>query len=320
MKIAILSRALVCAAALCATTPTFACSAHVCQLPSDWLSQGLAAHPDSTSMSLRYDYVPQTQLRLGSRTIERSSVTIPNSEEIEKNTYNHMLNVALTHSFGNDWVVEVQVPVLSRPHSTFSEGEVELSRSRTHGIGDIRAIARFQGFGGNGVTGVELGLSLPTGHFHQLFQSGPAAGTLVDRGLQPGTGTTGAIIGAYHFSKLSGAFDYLVQVQGEVPLNSREGFKPGKAISATAGLTYNGWGRVKPQLQINFRAAKRDRGENADVEKSGGEQLFLAPGLSVRLSGSTVAFGVIQLPLYQRVNGYQITPKMMPSLGLQHKF
>jgi hypothetical protein len=313
-------RAVACASGLVLASPAFACSAHVCQLPSDWLSQGLAAHPDSTSISLRYDNVPQTQLRLDSKAVDRAAVPIPNVDEIEQTTYNHSLNLTINHSFGNDWVAEVQVPFVSRPHKTIAEGDNEISGSRTNGIGDARATVRYQGLGGKGVTGVEFGLKLPTGAFRQQFRSGPAAGTPVDRGLQPGSGTIDVILGIYHFAKLSGAFDYLIQVQGEIPFANREGFRPGMSGSATVGVTYQGWATAKPQLQLNFRAAKRDRGINADVAKSGGEQLFLAPGLSIRLSGSTVAFGIVQLPLYERVNGYQITPKLMGSLGVQHKF
>jgi hypothetical protein len=319
MTLKILSRASACVFAFSAA-PAFACSAHVCQLPSDWLSQGLAAHPDSTTVSLRYDYAPQNQLRRGTDAVDRATLTFPNADEIEDYTDNHALNVTINHSFGSNWVAEVQLPFLSRPHSTVTEGETDHSLSRTNGLGDVRMSVRYQGFGGSGVTGVEVGLKLPTGSFRQVFQSGPEAGNFVDRGLQPGTGTTDAILGIYHFGNLSGKFDYLLQAQAEVPLGSREFYKPGIAISGSVGISYLGWSGITPQLQLNFRASGRDSGLNADVEKSGGEQLYLAPGISARLNGSTIMFGTAQVPLYQRVNGYQITPRYTLSLGAQHKF
>jgi hypothetical protein len=320
MSYKIFARALSCAFALSFTAPALACSAHVCELPSDWLSQGLAAHPNSTSVSLRYDFAPQTQLRLGTDAVDRSTVSIPNPDEIEQSTYNHALNITATHSFGANWVAEVQVPLLLRPHRTITENETDISSSRTKGLGDVQASLRFQGFGGRGVTGVELGLKLPVGQFHQTFQTGPEAGNPVDRGLQPGSGTTDAILGIYHFGKLTGPIDFLVQAQVQVPLGSREGYQPGVSGALSAGVSYTRLRGITPQLQLNLRAAARDRGANADVAKSGGEQLYVAPGLSARLSGSTILFGIAQLPLYQRVNGYQIAPRYTLSFGVQHKF
>ncbi len=320
MLYSLLARALSCAVAVSFAAPALACSAHVCELPSDWLSQGLAAHPDSTSISLRYDFAPQTQLRIGTDAVDRATVPIPNAEEIEQSTYNHALNITATHSFGANWIAELQVPLLLRPHLTITEGETDLSSSRTKGLGDVQASLRYQGFGGRGVTGVELGLKLPTGQFHQTFLTGPEAGNPVDRGLQPGSGTTDAIVGIYHFGKLSGPIDFLVQAQVQVPLGSREGYQPGVSGALSAGISYTRLRGITPQLQLNFRAAARDSGVNADIIKSGGEQLYIAPGAAARLSGSTILFGIAQLPLYQRVNGYQIAPRYTLSLGVQHKF
>ncbi len=300
--------------------PAFACSAHVCQLPSDWLSQGLASHPDSTSASLRYDYALQNQLRQGGDAVNRATLAVPNPQEIEERTANHAVTVTVNHSFGQNWIGEIQVPFSSRPHSTISEGEIESSRSRTGGLGDVRMSVRYQGFGGRGVTGVEVGLKLPTGAFNQVFRSGPEVGQPVDRGLQPGSGTTHATFAVYHFDNLSEKLAYLLETRIETPLGRRNLYKPAVAVSGSVGISYLGWSGLTPQMQLNFRASGRDHGFNADTQKSGGEQLYLTPGLSARLSGSTILFGTAQVPLYQRVNGYQITPRFTLSLGAQHKF
>lgn len=299
-------------------TPALACSSCGCNLTSDWLSQGLVSQP-GTTISLRYDYVPQTQLRSGSDVVDRSTVALPPSREIEQRTDNHYANLALDHAFSPEWAVNLDVPFLRRPHSTITEGETDISRSRTRGIGDVRATIRYQGFGGAGITGVQFGLKLPTGKFRQTFRSGPEAGNDVDRGLQPGSGTFDAIIGAYHFGKLGGSFDFVLQAQGQVPLHSRADYRPGIAGTFSAGVSYTGWKGMTPQLQLNVRLAAKDHGLNADRPNSGGEQVYVAPGVSVRISDRFSAFGVAQLPLYQRVNGYQLAPKYTLSLGLQYK-
>jgi hypothetical protein len=298
--------------------PAFACSSCGCNLTSDWLSQGLITEP-GTTFSIRYDYVPQTQLRSGHGVVDRSAIALPSDREIERSTYNHYATATLDHVFDEKWAVELQVPFNYRPHSTIAEDTIDASASRTGGLGDIRLTGRFQGFGGPGISGVQFGLKLPTGRFRQTFRSGPEAGEEVDRGLQPGSGTFDAIVGAYHFGKLAGAFDYVLQAQGQIPLDRRAGYRPGTAGTFSGALSYGGWRGITPQLQLNYRVAARDRGAAADQPNSGGEQLYLAPGLAADLGSRLSAFGFVQLPLYQRVNGYQLAPRYSLSFGVQYR-
>ena len=141
----------------------------------------------------------------------------------------------------------------------------------------------------------------------------------VDRGLQPGTGTLDATLGLYHFGKLSGQFDYMLQATGDIPLNRRDAFRPGVAGTFSAGINYNGWQGLTPQLQLNLRLAAKDGGANSDRANSGGEHLYVAPGLSVPISDHLSAYGIAQLPVYRRVNGYQLTPNYTLSFGLQYR-
>ena len=299
-------------------TPALACSSCGCNLTSDWLSQGLVAQP-GTTIGLRYDYVPQTELRSGRDVVDRNAIQLPAGREIEQSSYNSYTTLSIDHAFNAQWAVDAQLPFVIRPHTTIAEGDVASSYSRTNGLGDARISVRYQGFGGAGITGVQFGLKLPTGGFHQAFRTGPQAGEPVDRGLQTGTGTTDLSLGAYHFGKLAGAFDYILQAQGDIPLNSREAFKPGIAGTFSAAVNYTGWRGLTPQLQLNLRLADKDSGAAADTPNSGGEQLYLAPGLSARVSRHLSAYGIVQLPLYQRVRGYQLAPKYSLSFGLLYR-
>lgn len=300
------------------SSPVLACSSCGCNLTSDWLSQGLVAQP-GTTLGLRYDFVPQTRLRADNAAVDRGTITFPAEREIEQASFNHYLTASIDHAFSPEWAINVQMPFVVRPHRTVAEGDVDQSYSRSQGLGDARVSLRFQGFGGPGITGVQLGLKLPTGRIGQAFLSGPQAGMPVDRGLQTGTGALDATLGAYHFGRLGGSFDYLVQALGEVPLTTRSDFTPGAAATLSAGINYTGWRGITPQLQLNLRLAAKDRGLYSDRDNSGGEQLYAAPGVSVQVSGHVSAFGIVQLPLYQRVNGYQLTPRYTLSFGLLYR-
>ena len=293
-----------------------ACASCGCTLTADWLSQGLAAQP-GTTLSLRYDYVPQTTLRSGTQKVDRGAIDFPTTREIERYTYNHSLTVTLDHQFANDWGLDVQLPVLTRPHETIGEGTIEPSHSDTNGIGDLRVVGRWQGLSTPGnVTGIETGLVLPTGKFSETFKSGPEAGLEVDRGLQPGTGTVQAVFGAYHLGAISPELGYFLQVTGQLPLTSRAAYKPGSFAQVSAALNYTHWRNITPQLQLSFRKTWRDSGADADRPNSGGEQVNLAPGLSAKLGTRVVGFTFIELPLFTRVNGYQLVPKAKFSAGL----
>ena len=85
----IVSISLLLAAGL-ASTPAFACSSCGCNLTSDWLSQGLVAQP-GTTISIRYDDVPQTQLRSGHDVVDRAAIPLPTDREIEQNPDNPLV-------------------------------------------------------------------------------------------------------------------------------------------------------------------------------------------------------------------------------------
>jgi len=297
-------------------SPGHACASCGCTLTADWLSQGLAAQP-GTTFSLRYDYVPQTELQSGTDRVDRSALTFPNDREIEEYTYNHSVTATLDHQFANDFGLDIQLPLLTRPHKTIGEDTTDPSFSRTHGIGDLRVVGRWQGLSTPGnVTGLEAGLVLPTGRFHQTFKSGPGEGEEVDRGLQPGTGTVQAVLGAYHLGAVTHELGYFVQVTGQTALTHRDGYKPGSFVQASAALNFTHWRNITPQLQLSFRATGKDSGPNADRPNSGGEQVNLSPGISAKVSSRIVAFSFVELPLYNRVNGYQLVPKLKFSAGL----
>ena len=135
-------------------------------------------------------------------------------------------------------------------------------------------------------------------------------------GCSRGPGRWRPVLGAYHLGAISSELGYFAQVTGQAPLTSRDGYKPGSFAQASAALNFTRWRNITPQLQLSFRKTWRDTGPNADRLNSGGEQVNLAPGLSAKLGTKVVGFTYVELPLYTRVNGYQLVPKAKFSAGL----
>ena len=144
----------------------------------------------------------------------------------------------------------------------------------------MRVVGRYQGF----PVGIQLGLKLPTGSHDVNFNGGPQQSSLLDRGLQPGTGSTDLLLGIYKAEALSRDFDYFVQALVQTPVSTRDRFRPGSSLNLNLGLSYVAFGKITPQLQINARTLGRDHGIEADTENSGGTLVDLSPGVTVAVS------------------------------------
>jgi hypothetical protein len=315
----IFSRSALCGAFACLPLSAFACASCGCTLNGDWESQGFAARP-GFRIDLRYDYLNQSQLRTGSGTVNRGAVTFPAEREIEQGTINRYTTLGLDYSPSADWGVNVQLPYVDRPHTTVSGGDVDISSSHTQGIGDMRLIGRYQGFSEQRNYGVQFGLKLPTGGYRTNFNGGPQAGQPLDRGLQAGSGTTDLLLGAYFVNGLTDELDFYTQAIIQAPLTSKDAYRPGVSLNANLGVRYVASETVTPELQINARTVRRDRGANADIENSGGTLVYLSPGATVSISQNIKVFGFVQVPIYQRVNGYQLSPRYTASVGARYVF
>jgi hypothetical protein len=311
--------ALTCAViAIAIPATSSACSSCGCTLNSDWSSQGYAVG-SGFRVDLRYDYFNQSDLRSGTDSVDRSSLEVPNDREIQNTTINRNTTLGIDYAPSRNWGVNVLIPYFDRFHNTIAEGDTDLSYSRSNSIGDVRVTGRFQGFSPDLSFGVLFGLKFATGKTDVNFYAGPQAGQPLDRGLQPGTGTTDALLGVYDFGNWSESIGYFAQATLQQPLNSNDGFKPGTGINITGGLRYTGWQMFTPQAQINIRSEKRESGVNADVENSGATLAYFSPGVSMRFNSHWDGFAFVQFPIYQRVNGLQLEPDRLFSIGLQYR-
>ena len=289
------------------------CASCGCGLGSGWDTYGYSTEP-GFKLDAIYSYINQSQLRTGTHRISPSQV--PLGQELEKSTRTSTETLGLSYDINADWGLNLQVPIISREHSTFGDDHVSFDRSSVSSIGDVKMLGHYQGFLADHSLGVELGLKLPTGKFNQTFESGDA----LDRGLQAGSGTTDLVAGVYYFGALSPDWGYFAEATVQTALNSRQDYRPGTAENLTAGFRYMGFGRIMPQLQINGRIASRDTGAESDNFDSGGSLLYISPGVSVTLTKTASAYGFVQIPVYQNVNGYQLAPSWILTMGIRIAF
>lgn len=289
------------------------CAACGCSLASDWESQGYSVEP-GFKLDVTYAYLEQEQLRSGTHNISPSDV--PEGQELEKSTRNNITTLGLDYIFNSDWGVSLDVPWVAREHSTLGESHDELQTSSTSNIGDLRLMGRFQGFTSEHRFGLTLGIKLATGSFTDTFSSGEP----LDRGLQPGTGTTDLLAGVYYFGTFAKNWGYFAQAALQTPLDSRADYKPGTAENLNVGLRYTGIGGVIPQFQVNGRIAGRDSGAEADALDSGGSLIFISPGVTFEVTHQLATYVFVQVPVYQNLNGYQLAPNWGITAGVRYVF
>lgn len=104
------------------------------------------------------------------------------------------------------------------------------------------------------------------------------------------------------------------------PLTTGDAFTPGDEHGLDVGMSYALKQHTSLLVQLNFRHKQADSGDNAEPEDSGSDVLWLSPGVSVALSRVTQLYVYYQLPLYQYVNGVQLTADQAVSVGLSHRF
>jgi len=328
-----LSLALLSGALSSLPSSAFACASCGCSLSSDW--ETLGATSTGLKMDLRYDYLDQDQLRTGTSGITPQAasrlVNGAGNEEVEQYTRNDYLTLGLNYSVNADWGVAVQLPFIDRSHSTLGTASDGITggpgggqyASHTDSLGDVRVVGRYQGFSDDHSSGILFGLKLPTGsHTLTGTSTDPTApGTvLLDRGLEPGTGTTDLLLGAYNADELGKDVAYFLQAMVQTALDSRGQYRPGNSVNLTAGLRYAGFEGFAPQVQINARRVVADSGANADLYNTGGTLVYLSPGVVVPLNMKSSVYVFTQLPLYENVRGVQLVPRYTASVGFRYSF
>jgi hypothetical protein len=289
------------------------CGSAYCALATTFDALGIQFQP-GFRFDLRGEYVEQNTLRSGRHEVAPSDEP---GTEAEKRTINRNLVATLDYSWSPEWGVVVQVPYLSRTHDHIAnepeEGPVPESWD-FNALGDVRVIGRYQLSDPVGTTtGLRLGLSLPTGETDVRNDQGVAA----ERSLAPGTGTTGLIAGV----NLSGTIGmspagWFTSATGHWALNSHEGYRPGYQVLLNGGATYPVTPAVTGLLQLSALFKGRDRGAEAEPEDSGSTQLFLSPGVNLSLARNVWLYAFVQVPLYQNVNGTQLTADVSEVVGI----
>jgi hypothetical protein len=209
-------------AAACAPAASFAsCGSAICMVNTNWSVQGVWIEP-GPRVDFRYEYIDQDQPMAGSRRVGVGEIP---AHHDEVRTVNRNLFATIDYGFTPEWGMSVVIPYVDRFHEHIHnhQGAKLVEQWDFHDLGDVRVQGRWQTIiaadeARAAFAGVTAGLKLPTGK----RDVANADGDVAERTLQPGTGTTDLVAGAYYRQALPLAgSSWFVQAGAQIALNSR---------------------------------------------------------------------------------------------------
>lgn len=275
----------------------------------------------SLNFELSQQYIDQDQPRVGTEDAVVGQIV---SHEDEVRTVNRITMGRASYRWSPSWTASLALPYVDRTHEHIHNhlGEQEYLRWRYHGIGDLETgITRRTG--GSGMRSfLTAAVKAPTG----LRNVEEIEGDQPEPTARPGTGSWDFMAGAgaeWHLHVAAfherGGMPLRASVNGRWNGRGTERYKVGSELTAhvAAEAPALSWGTFL--LQTNLRIhAKDDVGDtDAEAGNTGGTSLYVSPGLRLG-GGGTYLYGLVQIPVYQRVNGIQLVSDTNLYVGVTH--
>ena len=304
------------------------CGSAFCSINANWDEHSLGHQ--GWSADLRYGYSHADKLRSGSDTISADTTAAGEVENL--GTYNRTTTATVDYSYNDRWAVKLILPFIDRKHEHnigpyIGATPADFESFHARALGDVSVIGRYRWAldeASHSGMGVKFGLKLDTGKKDvTIDQTGeiPEEAT-----LQPGNGSTDLILGVFwHQSTPGSDWSWFSQAAIQTSINADADFLPGNQLKLDGGARYVINQDLSALLQLNAQWNATDSRANAALTEdlkpsSGGKTISLTPGLSYAITRSTQFYGLLQLPLYQYVNGEQLTPDSSITVGASHRF
>ena len=173
-----------------------------------------------------------------------------------------------------------------------------------------------------------VGIKTPTGSSTERSVSG----RLIHAHMQPGTGSWDPLL-SLMYSKMMNPFLIQTDATWQLSTRNREGYKLGNSLAVTAtgkyavtrvfnvlaGLTYLSVGKASDRDGKYYDPATNSSLID-DPANTGGESLWVSPGLQILPVKNTLFDLKVQLPVWERVNGVQLVSSYRLLAGISYGF
>jgi len=229
----------------------------------------------------------------------------------DRDTWTLSVPTTFVYGFTEKFAGIATIPYIYRKQRTNS-GSDRITR-KTSGLGDITFLGKYRIYtkdspGATSRLSLLGGLELPTGR----SGDSDSVGKLL-RTFQTGSGSWDPILGAsFSNQTLNYEWDYNLTYQFNTEAHN---FEFGDILKYTIAYQKRLLPRELPDeglytqfnavLELNGEWKQRNRNESGSVDASGGNIIYLSPGLQVA-SKRFVAETSVQLPVFQDLNGTQV--------------
>lgn len=211
-----------------------------------------------------------------------------------------------------------------RQERTITESDGNKNSVETSGIGDILVLLKYNLLQFDLFNKWELtagaGVKFPVGN-SELKSNG----ILLPADLQPGSGSYDFLLNLYGSKRyifempFHSYFSLSYKINGE---NNRFGegqnYRFGNEFISTVGVIYETGNVVSVALEGKYRHTARDEFLNQNLENTGGDWLYIKPGINISVTGDLLVKLASELPVYRNLDGIQLTTTYLFSTQVQY--
>jgi hypothetical protein len=193
------------------------------------------------------------------------------------------------------------------------------SATKAAGVGDVTAMVKYRlntALGRQPIFAVGGGVKLATG----ISDVRDQMGDLIPLMMQPGTGTTDPMLGAWASLKAA-PWGYHGGVMYEFGgTNADQHLHHGNAIMSNWTAYYTATKRLAVLTEYNYSYMIRDNVAGVSQVNTGGTTMDLTPGVQYQLLATTDLLAAYQFPIDTHLNGTQMKPAASLILGVRQVF
>jgi hypothetical protein len=188
----------------------------------------------------------------------------------------------------------------------------------TQGIGDSMLSIQYTPLhyvdGKNTEIAVGGGVKAPTGKSNVVL-TGIAA-----EDMQPGTGSWDFVVWGYAARQISRSLELFTGASFRFNGANDRDYKFGREIISALGGRLKTRGLLDYSFYARYRWADSDQRFGGDVPNTGGNWVYLVPGLTLKVAKSMGFKTEVEIPIYRKLNGFrQFTSTLLLSLSMYYE-
>jgi hypothetical protein len=238
-------------------------------------------------------------------------------------------DIEFVYGATRDLTLGVSQPILER-RLRFDDPAGERRTISAEGPGDLTLVGVYRGYRKDverGTTQVSLlgGLKLPFGATDVEDSNLPRLtgkpGTRLPPDLQLGSGSVDGIVGLAAFHNMD-RLSFYGDVQGKLNTKGAQDFQAGNSLFYDLAADYVLFPQRNMFVLLELNGVSTSRADQAGrtVRDSGGQLLFLSPGLLYLPVPNLILETSVQVPIHRDLNERQLAPDWSVVVGLRYLF